>query len=502
MDQVPPSAGDAPSGPVSDAPGPSAPADRAALPGLGVVPPAPRGDSPRAAADPADQADQTPRPGPAATPQAAVPARPAAEDRAESTPATPPNPASVERATGPGESTDTGAGGSSWFPVTPGPERDAPPTEAPTPDAPPAMPVGPAGMAAPRNGPDTPTSGGTEPAARREPVLGAPPPALARALGMEPIGPAQAAGPTAPPGESEPAGKAKWWSDLFGSSAAETNAPERSAGESASRVDKFFKPTGATEQAAPAGRAESSADGAATELDDFASAGDERPATFGTPGPPPPVLRPPTVDLGDESLWADSGLTTELPQLADDAPPPAAQDDFDPQTYARPDPYGMSDSMLADDFGGYRQSEVDNRQKTKPKRRFRYEITGGLVLIGLVVVLVVLLLGGDPDEMPTTPAAAEVPGADPKEVNLVLATPDDNSTKVNLSWRSSRELNFAVVVAEEGKDKADVWPADRNHSMTIEVDPNLKYCFMVQATDGNNVYESKLVAIRGANCRE
>ena len=35
---------------------------------------------------------------------------------------------------------------------------------------------------------------------------------------------------------------------------------------------------------------------------------------------------------------------------------------------------------------------------------------------------------------------------------------------------------------------------------TVPVDPALKYCFRVRGTDGNRVYQSRTVAIRGANC--
>jgi protein kinase-like protein len=309
-------------------------------------------------------------------------------------------------------------------------------------------------------------------AGRRAPVLGAPPPALAKALGLDPIEPETPADP--PP------------------------VPERKAPTTGSELSSAFqmRTAGAPTQQVPA-QPEAEPEAEPTEQPTSAPE-----APFDLPDVAQPAVRPPAVDLGDESTWADSGLTTELPAIGDDGPrSPDAPDDFAPETYARPDPYGMSSSSFADDFGGYGRSEVDTKPKTKPKRRFRYEIAGGVVLIGLVIALVVLLLGGDPETMPTSSPAAEVPGADPKAVNLVLAPPDDNGTKVNLSWRSSRELDFAVVVAAEGKHN-EVLMANRNHSMTIEVDPNLKYCFLVQATDGNNVYESKALPIRGATCKK
>ena len=394
---------------------------------------------------------------------------------------------------------------SSWFPARlaaavedpdaqPGPtepERTTapPPVSGPTATAHPPEPPVAANPAPPRNGsgmftPHTEPGGG---GSARQAPLGAPPPALARALGLDPFELESA--PTA----ERPLSAIEQKSPTVGRELSSAFHQRRPAG--AQPTSAGPEPTAGRQQ--PATPPPAAAPQPSPDVDGASGA-----ATFEVRDTAPPVLRPPTVDLGDESTWADSGLTAELPKLVDDRPPPPAEpDDFAPDTYARPEPYGISDATFAEDFGP-QQSEVDLQSKTKPKRRFRYEIAGGLVLIGLVIVLLVLLLGGDPEAMPASEPVAEVPGVDPSEVNLVLAPPEDNRTKVNLSWRSSRELNFAVIVAAEGKDEPDVLMAERNHSLTIEVDPNLKYCFLVQATDGDKVYESKPVPIRGATCRK
>jgi hypothetical protein len=38
--------------------------------------------------------------------------------------------------------------------------------------------------------------------------------------------------------------------------------------------------------------------------------------------------------------------------------------------------------------------------------------------------------------------------------------------------------------------------------MTVDVEPGRKYCFLVQATDGDEVYESEPQPLRGATCRK
>jgi hypothetical protein len=85
-------------------------------------------------------------------------------------------------------------------------------------------------------------------------------------------------------------------------------------------------------------------------------------------------------------------------------------------------------------------------------------------------------------------------------VTVELAAPTDLTDKVRLTWKSSRDLDFAVVVAAEG-EKTRVLLAERNHSMTVEVEPDTRYCFLVQASDGDRVYESQPQPLRGATCR-
>lgn len=126
---------------------------------------------------------------------------------------------------------------------------------------------------------------------------------------------------------------------------------------------------------------------------------------------------------------------------------------------------------------------------------------GGGALIGALSVVLVLVLGAEPDELASTPQEPGDGGVVVGDVRVELSPPVDNNDEVELRWQSTRELDFAVVVAAEG-EKANVLLANRKYSMTVDVEPGLKYCLMIQGTDGERVYESQPVPLRGATCRK
>ena len=141
----------------------------------------------------------------------------------------------------------------------------------------------------------------------------------------------------------------------------------------------------------------------------------------------------------------------------------------------------------------------------QPNRRFvRYDLlAGAALLLALLALVPLLIFRGDPEEMSTTPKVPSAGGIDPAgRVTVELAAPVDLTDKVQLSWKANRELDFAVVVAAEGEKNPQVVLAQRDHSTTVEVEPGRKYCFMIQATDGDDVYESKPQPLRGASCRK
>jgi hypothetical protein len=167
---------------------------------------------------------------------------------------------------------------------------------------------------------------------------------------------------------------------------------------------------------------------------------------------------------------------------------------------------------FSDDFGGFGDDFGDARRAAvlagpltppeQPQRRLiRYDLlAGAALLLALLALVPLLLLRGDPDEISTTPRVPRA-GGTADRVTVELAEPTDLTDRVELTWQATRELDFAVVVAEEGESTRVVL-AQRNHAMTVDVEPGRKYCFLIQATDGDEVYESDPQPLRGATCRK
>lgn len=145
-----------------------------------------------------------------------------------------------------------------------------------------------------------------------------------------------------------------------------------------------------------------------------------------------------------------------------------------------------------------------------PERRRRGPVIAGTAVAGagLAAVLVVLFTRGDSDELFTTPVQPPPPVSAPASTlapggatgaRVDLADPVDLGTGVQLTWNSDQVLDYAVIVAGEGEPNHTIL-AQRNHTLTVPIDPIRKYCFLVQGTDGNQVYQTAPKPIRGAVC--
>ncbi|OLR95126.1 hypothetical protein [Actinokineospora bangkokensis] len=126
---------------------------------------------------------------------------------------------------------------------------------------------------------------------------------------------------------------------------------------------------------------------------------------------------------------------------------------------------------------------------------------GGALAIGVASFTAYLLVGGtpvvlEPDE-PGTPTA----GAAPAGGLIELDPPVDRGGRIELSWRSDKQLDYAVILAAEGQE-ATGEVVGRVTSATVEVDPTLRYCVLVQGTDAARTYESRAIGLRGATCRK
>ncbi|MEO3927833.1 protein kinase [Micromonosporaceae bacterium B7E4] len=209
------------------------------------------------------------------------------------------------------------------------------------------------------------------------------------------------------------------------------------------------------------------------------SAGTEPP----NPGPEPPAgaVTPPTPAV-------------EPPATVTAAPTPAAQSPnpaVEVSSRAAPRPHG--EPILV--FG----AETPLRRVTRTRSVLIG--VGGLVLLAAVAGPVLLNRTGELT-VPPAPAQTGVASpatASPRVVRLELADPADRGNVVELSWQSSEPLDFAVIVAAEG-ERARALLAQRNTTYRVPVDPVRRYCFLIQGSDGNQVYESQPKPIRGASC--
>lgn len=133
-------------------------------------------------------------------------------------------------------------------------------------------------------------------------------------------------------------------------------------------------------------------------------------------------------------------------------------------------------------------------------------IGAGAAIALVAVVPVVFHPGGDEDRtIQPPPAAVTTPSASPSvaptQVAIKLNPPIDKGTSVVLSWSSTKKsLTYAVVVAEQGVQKPQTTIRGELTSLTVQVSAGLKYCFLIQGSDGASNYQSAPVPIRGATC--
>jgi hypothetical protein len=134
----------------------------------------------------------------------------------------------------------------------------------------------------------------------------------------------------------------------------------------------------------------------------------------------------------------------------------------------------------------------------RPNRRWL--VSGGVALVAMAAVGLCLA----PRTSPVSRTAAPEPVSTPASLvttGVDLAAPEDRTDHVVLNWTSQRTLDFVVVVEENGQPD-NFLLAQRDHTMTVPVDPARRYCFVIRGTDGNQVYESRPAAIRGAECHQ
>lgn len=144
-------------------------------------------------------------------------------------------------------------------------------------------------------------------------------------------------------------------------------------------------------------------------------------------------------------------------------------------------------------------------KETGGKSRKPLLIGAGAAVALLAVVPVVFHPGGDDpaDQAATPPPAVSTPTPTPtapKPATIKLNPPVDKGTSVVLTWSGPPRLTYAVIVAEQGAKQPQTTLRGTMTSLTVQVSSGLKYCFLVQGTDGVEKYQSASRAIRGATC--
>jgi serine/threonine protein kinase len=137
-------------------------------------------------------------------------------------------------------------------------------------------------------------------------------------------------------------------------------------------------------------------------------------------------------------------------------------------------------------------------------------IGAGAAVALVAVVPVVFRPGGDDpaDRVAAPPPAVSTssvaptgtPSPAPKPATIKLNPPVDKGTSVVLTWSYPRTLTYAVIVAEQGAKQPQTTIQGKKTTLTVQVSSSLKYCFLVQGTDGVEKYESARIPIRGATC--
>ncbi|MER6766373.1 protein kinase [Amycolatopsis sp. NPDC000746] len=146
------------------------------------------------------------------------------------------------------------------------------------------------------------------------------------------------------------------------------------------------------------------------------------------------------------------------------------------------------------------------RDRKLPKITWWPALAAGLVAaVGALIAVPMLTAKQDPRPalpLANAPSSGQLPPAErppAPDVHLALAAPADLGTQIKLAWTADGNLDFAVVVGAE-RIPPMVLVANRNRTMSVPVDPARKYCFQIRATDGNHVFETPPVPIRGAVC--
>ena len=259
--------------------------------------------------------------------------------------------------------------------------------------------------------------------------------------------------------------------------------------------------------------------------DDVAGAADAASSPAAMPGSPasPPLGSPPFA-AASSAVRPVADAPALLPLAPAPVPAPSHGDGHrihveehptealpQPQTVRLQVPGHHDEFDFDDEPGGFGRrpgavkllATVSPTKQKSDRRLIRYDLlAGAALLLALLAMVPLLLLRGDPEEMSSAPQVPEAVGGSGDDVEVVLDPPVDMTDKVRLNWTANRVLDYGVVVAVQGGKEARVTPVGRVLTTVVDVVPGRRYCFQIQATEGDGVYTSEPVSLRGATCKE
>ncbi|HZX06355.1 serine/threonine-protein kinase [Kribbella sp.] len=206
--------------------------------------------------------------------------------------------------------------------------------------------------------------------------------------------------------------------------------------------------------------------------------------------PPKPVAttplrpRPTVLKRKDLPSWPPATNPAPLPPRQPVAPPTA--------------PAPVAPPPAAPPKAPVQKQEPPAPVKTRPKRRSRLLVAGGVVLAAALITGFALANRKGQTEQPPISAPTPTQSSTPALV-ITLNPPADHSTYVDLSWSGPSDVNYAVVVAQAGQ-KATTTLVYKATKYRVPVVPGVQYCFAIQATDGLNPGQSQSRPIRDAQC--
>ncbi|PXY23951.1 serine/threonine protein kinase [Prauserella flavalba] len=177
--------------------------------------------------------------------------------------------------------------------------------------------------------------------------------------------------------------------------------------------------------------------------------------------------------------------------------PPTAQPYPRPHATAQPPvpPPPLPRGQLLVQYG------PQDRPASRPRAGLIVAVVGALSVLAVAVVILLLNQPKELDVPEAPPRAEETAPAEPSAppVRIELDDPVDKGDYVELSWRSSEPLDYALIVAPEGQENQTIF-VQRQTEYRLKIDPVLKYCFRVQGANSAGFYETQAKPLRKATC--